>query len=317
MALLSALGRLFRGKKKNVLRSRVDSNAYDVAQLLLGMLLFTVTFFLFPTSLVYYAFFSSVWLGVLATRGVLWWLITALNNLPVYTAMCVAVAPKRAPAGVHIELLAVGGGDGDEGGVALAERLTTEDAMIAAHVPGGLDYDDEVMAEEGRRGVGQKKTAGRASEDKSKSGNDGDDEARTKPPHHVWFVLKSQSASAGAVLAPFAEAFSMVAQRYSAGAVLTEVAFGEGPPAPAPAAPASPAAAAAASGGGAGKPKAAAPPPAVTSVSTSVAGGGTGTGSGATITPTAKTPSTAVTPVGTWREYWDALSEVADKLCGI
>lgn len=48
------------GKKWNVLRQRTDSYAYDVDQLFLGTLLFTVSAFLLPTVLTYAALFSSV-----------------------------------------------------------------------------------------------------------------------------------------------------------------------------------------------------------------------------------------------------------------
>jgi phosphatidylinositol glycan class Q protein len=57
VALLSALT---IGKKWNVLRQRTDSYAYDVDQLFLGTLLFTVTAFLLPTVVTYAALFASV-----------------------------------------------------------------------------------------------------------------------------------------------------------------------------------------------------------------------------------------------------------------
>jgi hypothetical protein len=48
------------GKKWNVLRHRTDSYAYDVDQLFLGTLLFTVSAFLLPTVVTYAALFASV-----------------------------------------------------------------------------------------------------------------------------------------------------------------------------------------------------------------------------------------------------------------
>ncbi|XP_035228892.1 phosphatidylinositol N-acetylglucosaminyltransferase subunit Q-like isoform X2 [Stegodyphus dumicola] len=59
MVTLSALWRLFRGKKWNPLRQRVDSYTYDVHQLYLGTLIFTVLLFLLPTVMVYYFVFTS------------------------------------------------------------------------------------------------------------------------------------------------------------------------------------------------------------------------------------------------------------------
>jgi phosphatidylinositol glycan class Q protein len=48
------------GKRWNTLRHRVDSYDYDMDQLFLGTLLFTVTIFLLPTIVTYYLFFSLV-----------------------------------------------------------------------------------------------------------------------------------------------------------------------------------------------------------------------------------------------------------------
>ncbi|CDW53860.1 Gpi1 and Mito carr domain containing protein [Trichuris trichiura] len=62
---LVSMGRLFRGTKYNPLRKRVDSCTFDVEQLLLGSAAFTVFFFLFPTTLTYYAVFCSLRLLVL------------------------------------------------------------------------------------------------------------------------------------------------------------------------------------------------------------------------------------------------------------
>ena len=56
-ALLS-LFHLFRGKKWNTLRNRLDSNDYEMDQLLLGTVLFTLLFFGFPTIAVYYVLFG-------------------------------------------------------------------------------------------------------------------------------------------------------------------------------------------------------------------------------------------------------------------
>ena len=51
---------LIHGKRWNVLRQRKDSYAYDVDQLFLGTLLFTVSIFLLPTVVTYSALFAAV-----------------------------------------------------------------------------------------------------------------------------------------------------------------------------------------------------------------------------------------------------------------
>ncbi len=59
---------LLIGKKRNVLKQRVDSYSYDVDQLLLGTLLFTVIFFLIPTTFMYYLYFALVRFVVLVSN---------------------------------------------------------------------------------------------------------------------------------------------------------------------------------------------------------------------------------------------------------
>ena len=65
--VISSLSYLFRGKKRNVLRNRVDTLICTIEQLLLGTLMFTMLVFLFPTFAVYYLFFltETTSLGVL------------------------------------------------------------------------------------------------------------------------------------------------------------------------------------------------------------------------------------------------------------
>lgn len=50
----------FTGKKYNLLRKRVEPAVYEVDQLLLGTILFTLAAFLFPTVLFYYLTFAAV-----------------------------------------------------------------------------------------------------------------------------------------------------------------------------------------------------------------------------------------------------------------
>lgn len=50
----------FTGKRYNVLRKRKDSWDYDVDQLVLGTILFTLVAFLSPTVVTYYALFALV-----------------------------------------------------------------------------------------------------------------------------------------------------------------------------------------------------------------------------------------------------------------
>lgn len=71
---LTSLGRLFMGRKWNVLRKRVDSCDYDTSQLLVGTILFTILLFLVPTTVVFAGVFFSLrviqWTVQLVLRAV-------------------------------------------------------------------------------------------------------------------------------------------------------------------------------------------------------------------------------------------------------
>ncbi|XP_025733462.2 phosphatidylinositol N-acetylglucosaminyltransferase subunit Q isoform X4 [Callorhinus ursinus] len=82
---LSSLWRLFRGKKWNVLRQRVDSCSYDLDQLFIGTLLFTILVFLLPTTALYYLVFTLLRLLVVAVQGLMHLLVDLINSLPLYS----------------------------------------------------------------------------------------------------------------------------------------------------------------------------------------------------------------------------------------
>lgn len=82
MYALASLWRLFRGKKWNVLRERVDSAVYDVDQLFVGTLLFTVLLFILPTTGLYYVVFTMLRVMVLTVQGLLTRARHLLTTLP-------------------------------------------------------------------------------------------------------------------------------------------------------------------------------------------------------------------------------------------
>eukprot|EP00095_Tigriopus_kingsejongensis_P010626 snap_masked-scaffold1028_size131186-processed-gene-0.13 protein:Tk10626 transcript:snap_masked-scaffold1028_size131186-processed-gene-0.13-mRNA-1 annotation:"low quality protein: phosphatidylinositol glycan anchor class q" len=61
---LQSLWRLFRGKKYNPLRDRVDTSRQSVDQLFVGTLAFTILLFLYPTTLMYFAVFKCLDLAI-------------------------------------------------------------------------------------------------------------------------------------------------------------------------------------------------------------------------------------------------------------
>lgn len=99
--ILGSLWRLFRGKKWNVLHSRLDSADYTLDQLLLGTVIFTTMIFLLPTVLVYYilfAFAEVLRISVLASFNACLVLIDAPSvSLPGPTVVLEIVSPDSPP----------------------------------------------------------------------------------------------------------------------------------------------------------------------------------------------------------------------------
>lgn len=94
---LSALWRLFLGRKYNPLRNRVDSCQYSHRQLFVGTLAFTILLFLLPTTTMYYAVFATLRLCLIAIDEILLKLKIMLQNFPLFiTYMWLIKAPMIA-----------------------------------------------------------------------------------------------------------------------------------------------------------------------------------------------------------------------------
>ncbi|NXL49211.1 PIGQ acetylglucosaminyltransferase, partial [Podilymbus podiceps] len=102
---LSSLWRLFRGKKWNVLRQRVDSCSYDLDQLFIGTLLFTILLFLLPTTALYYLVFTLLRLLVVIVQGLIHLLVDLIDSLPLYSIILRLCRSYRLAAGVKFRVL--------------------------------------------------------------------------------------------------------------------------------------------------------------------------------------------------------------------
>ncbi|GFN98391.1 phosphatidylinositol n-acetylglucosaminyltransferase subunit q-like [Plakobranchus ocellatus] len=98
--MLGSLWRLFRGKKWNVLRSRVDSAMYSTDQLFVGTLFFTFLLFLLPTTALYYAVFTLLRLAVLSVQGCLACVLDVIMTAPVFTLTMRLFRPKLVAGNV-------------------------------------------------------------------------------------------------------------------------------------------------------------------------------------------------------------------------
>jgi phosphatidylinositol glycan class Q protein len=102
--ILLSLFQLFRGKKNNVLRKRIDSCDYDLDQLLLGTILFTLLFFLLPTVVVFYLTFACSRMAIISLKAVLDTLLACLNHFPLFALMLRIKDSQRLPGGIRFEL---------------------------------------------------------------------------------------------------------------------------------------------------------------------------------------------------------------------
>src|SRR5271169_5971863 len=97
LSILISLFHLFRGKKRNILRDRIDSCDYDLDQLLLGTIMFTLLAFLFPTVMVFYIAFAIARAGVLVGKVILDIGLACLNHWPLFALMLRVKDPARIP----------------------------------------------------------------------------------------------------------------------------------------------------------------------------------------------------------------------------
>ncbi|KAI0753342.1 N-acetylglucosaminyl transferase component-domain-containing protein [Daedaleopsis nitida] len=103
LSLAGSLWNLFRGKRYNVLRNRIDRWDYDLDQLLLGTILFTLLAFLYPTTLTYYALFATARLVVIVCHAVFDTVTALLNHFPLFALLLRIKDPLRLPGGVCVK----------------------------------------------------------------------------------------------------------------------------------------------------------------------------------------------------------------------
>ena len=102
LTIITSLFHLFRGKKRNVLRNRIDSCDYELDQLLLGTILFTLLFFLLPTVMVFYMTFALARMAIICLKAILDTLLACLNHFPLFALMLRVKDPFRLPGKHHL-----------------------------------------------------------------------------------------------------------------------------------------------------------------------------------------------------------------------
>ncbi|KFK34938.1 hypothetical protein AALP_AA5G213500 [Arabis alpina] len=102
---LAALWRLFRGRKLNPLRQRLDSYGYTVKQHVVGSLMFTPLLLLLPTTSVFYIFFTITSTTINSICMLLEFAISVIHATPYAEIMIWLVRRKRFPSGVWFEIV--------------------------------------------------------------------------------------------------------------------------------------------------------------------------------------------------------------------
>lgn len=98
-----SLFHLFRGKKRNPLRkNRIDQATYELDQLLLGTIFFTLFIFLWLTVAIYYLHFGLLRLALVGVIVILQTGLAFLNHLPLFALMLRLKEPARLPGGVRL-----------------------------------------------------------------------------------------------------------------------------------------------------------------------------------------------------------------------
>ncbi|KAA1078375.1 phosphatidylinositol N-acetylglucosaminyltransferase subunit gpi1 [Puccinia graminis f. sp. tritici] len=100
LRFLSVLFNIFRGRKYNVLRKRNEPATYQLDQLILGTILFTLAIFLFPTILAFYILTSTTRVLIVWVHGIIGTGLSLLNHFPLFVLMLRLKDPARLPSGV-------------------------------------------------------------------------------------------------------------------------------------------------------------------------------------------------------------------------
>ncbi|TXG55787.1 hypothetical protein EZV62_017100 [Acer yangbiense] len=101
---LAALWRLFRGRKWNPLRQRLDSYDYTVKQHIVGSLVFTPLLLLLPTTSVFYIFFTMNNLSIILICILIEVTISVIHATPYIDILLWLVRRRRFPSGIWFEI---------------------------------------------------------------------------------------------------------------------------------------------------------------------------------------------------------------------
>ncbi|EEA04929.1 N-acetylglucosaminyl transferase component family protein [Cryptosporidium muris RN66] len=100
---ISTFYHLFRGKKWNILRNRVDSTINNIEQLLFGTILFTISIFLYPTVAIFYVNFLFIWVPVFLINILFYMIIYIASHFPYFLTTMYFIYPDHFNSGLYLK----------------------------------------------------------------------------------------------------------------------------------------------------------------------------------------------------------------------
>ena len=100
--ILMTLLHMFRGKKYNVLKKKVDDAIYSIEELLLGILVMTIVLFILPTMSIYYLSLIYLMCLIMVFQVVLIILTKTISTLPIFTLLWLKNNSAKIPKNVLI-----------------------------------------------------------------------------------------------------------------------------------------------------------------------------------------------------------------------
>lgn len=127
---LKSLMQLFRGRKYNVLRQRIDNldkDQFHIDQLLLGTFLFTILVYLLPTTFAFYFLFFGVRVAILTCLKLGDKLLIVLNLYPLFVMLLKLKNSRRLQGGIIFESQ---GSCGNTNWLHMANKALTYDEIL-------------------------------------------------------------------------------------------------------------------------------------------------------------------------------------------
>ncbi|PVH16201.1 uncharacterized protein CXQ87_004071 [Candidozyma duobushaemuli] len=127
---LKSLWQLFRGKKYNVLRHRIDNldeEQFRVDRLLLGTLLFTILVYLLPTTFAFYLLFYAAKAIIFTVAKWCAKLLVVLNMYPLFVLLLKLKNSRRLQGGIVFESL---GGSKSTNWLLMSNKALTRDEIF-------------------------------------------------------------------------------------------------------------------------------------------------------------------------------------------